>query len=288
MGLKVYIDGEYVDKADAKISVFDHGLLYGDGVFEGIRAYNGRVFRLDGHIARLYDSAKAIMLKVPVGHDRMKKIVTETLAHNGLQDAYIRLLVTRGAGTLGLDIDACPSPSIICITDSIALYPAEYYLKGLEVITVSTRRIGLGTLFPQVKSLNYLNSILGKIEAMNAGVPEAIMLNPSGAVAECTGDNIFIVKGGRLITPDVNSGILEGITRAAVIELASKEGITVEERTVSRYEVFTADECFLTGTAAEVIPVVKVDCRVIGDGAPGPMTKLLLGKFHELVRTEGS
>jgi len=288
MGLKVYVDGEYYEKADAKISVFDHGLLYGDGVFEGIRSYGGKVFRLEEHIKRLYNSAKAIMLKIPVAPEGMKKIVTDTLALNELSDAYIRLLVTRGCGTLGLDINKCPSPSVICITDSIALYPREFYENGLKVITVSTRRIGLGTLFPQVKSLNYLNNILAKIEAMNAGVPEAIMLNANGAVAECTGDNIFIVKAGALITPDVNSGILEGITRAAVIELAGREGIPVEERTVSRYEVFTADECFLTGTAAEVVPVVNVDCRPIGDGKPGPVTRTLLKKFQELVRTEGA
>ncbi|MHC4715184.1 MAG: branched-chain-amino-acid transaminase [Planctomycetota bacterium] len=288
MGLKVYVDGEYYEKEDAKISVLDHGLLYGDGVFEGIRAYNGRVFRHDAHIQRLYNSAKAIMLKIPVAPDEMKKIVTDTLALNDLKDAYIRLIVTRGAGTLGLDINKCPNPSIICITDSIALYPRELYEKGLEVVTASTRRIALGTLYPQVKSLNYLNNILAKIEAMNTGAPEAIMLNSQGSVAECTGDNIFIVKNGRLITPDVNSGILEGITRAAVIELAVKEDIPVEERVVSRYEIFTADECFLTGTAAEVIAVVNVDCRPIGDGTPGPMTKLLLERFQELVRSEGA
>jgi len=286
MGLKVYVDGQYYEKADARISVFDHGLLYGDGVFEGIRSYGGKVFRLDEHISRLYNSAKAIMLKIPIAPDDMKRIVTDTLALNDLRDAYIRLVVTRGCGTLGLDINKCPSPSVICITDSIVLYPREFYENGLKVITVSTRRIGLGTLFPQVKSLNYLNNILAKIEAMNAGVPEAIMLNANGAVAECTGDNIFIVKAGVLITPDVNSGILEGITRAAVIELAGREGIPVEERTVSRYEVFTADECFLTGTAAEVVPVVNVDCRPIGDGRPGPVTRMLLEKFQELVRSE--
>jgi len=262
--------------------------LYGDGVFEGIRSYGGRVFRLDQHIERLYNSAKAIMLDVPFPMDRMKAVVTDTLVLNELSDAYIRLLVTRGCGTLGLDIDKCSNPSVICITDSVALYPMELYEKGLEVITASTRRVALGTLYPQAKSMNYLNNILAKIEAMNAGVLEAIMLNSNGSVAECTGDNIFIVKGGVLITPDVNSGILEGVTRGAVMELARKEGMPVEARTVSRYEVFTAHECFLSGTAAEVIPVVKVDCRPIGDGTPGPGTKLLLEKFHELVRTEGA
>lgn len=288
MGLKVYIDGEYYEKNEAKISVFDHGLLYGDGVFEGIRSYSGRVFRLDQHIDRLYNSAKVIMLTIPVAKDEMKAVVTDTLALNDLSDAYIRLLVTRGVGTLGLDIDKCSNPSVICITDSVALYPRELYEKGLELITASTRRVALGTLYPQAKSMNYLNNILGKIEAMNAGVLEAIMLNANGSVAECTGDNIFIVKGGALITPDVNSGILEGVTRGAVMELAQKEGMPVEERAVSRYEILTADECFLTGTAAEVIPVVEVDCRPIGDGTPGQVTKLLLEKFQELVRTEGA
>ena len=288
MGLKVYIDGEYYEKNEAKISVFDHGLLYGDGVFEGIRSYSGRVFRLDQHIDRLYNSAKVIMLTIPVAKDEMKAVVTDTLALNDLSDAYIRLLVTRGVGTLGLDIDKCSNPSVICITDSVARYPRELYEKGLELITASTRRVALGTLYPQAKSMNYLNNILGKIEAMNAGVLEAIMLNANGSVAECTGDNIFIVKGGALITPDVNSGILEGVTRGAVMELAQKEGMPVEERAVSRYEILTADECFLTGTAAEVIPVVEVDCRPIGDGTPGQVTKLLLEKFQELVRTEGA
>lgn len=288
MGLKVYIDGEYYEKDQAKISVFDHGLLYGDGVFEGIRSYDGHVFRLGAHVKRLYASAKAIMLNIPVEPKEMHKIVTDTLAANGLADAYIRLLVTRGSGTLGLDPEECPSPSIICITDSVALYPEELYEKGLEVITASTRRIGLGTLYPQVKSMNYLNNIMAKIEAKNAGVLEAIMLNAGGSVAECTGDNIFIVKDAVLITPNINSGILPGVTRAAVMELAQGAGIRVEARIVSRYEVFTADECFLTGTAAEVIPVVKVDRRTIADGKPGTMTMMLLTKFHELVRSEVS
>ncbi|MCD6405425.1 MAG: branched-chain-amino-acid transaminase [Planctomycetes bacterium] len=288
MGLKVYVDGEYYEKDEAKISVFDHGLLYGDGVFEGIRSYSGRVFRMDAHIDRLYNSAKAIMLDIPATPDQMKKIITDTLEINNLSDAYVRLIATRGCGTLGLGPDRCPSPSIICIADFIALYPKELYESGLEVVTASTRRISLGTLYPQVKSLNYLNNILAKTEALNSGCSEAIMLNANGAVAECTGDNIFIVKGGRLITPDVSSGILEGITREAVIELAGKEGIPVEERTVSRYETFTADECFLTGTAAEVISVIKIDQRLIADGKPGPMTKLLHERFNELVRNEGA
>jgi len=288
MGLKVYVDGKYFEKEEAKISVFDHGLLYGDGVFEGIRAYNGRVFRLDAHVNRLYNSATAIMLGVPVSRDGMKSIVKDTLAVNKMKDAYVRLIVTRGAGTLGLDPDFCKSPSVICIADSIALYPKELYEKGLTIITAPTPRVGSGALFPQVKSLNYLNNIMAKIEAKNAGVLEAIMLNTDGTVAECTGDNIFIVKGRRLLTPDVQSGILEGVTRDAVMEIARREGLEVVECRMSRFDIFVADECFLTGTAAEVVPVVNVDGHVIGDGHPGPVTRKLLDKFHELVRTEGA
>ena len=228
------------------------------------------------------------MLKIPVSQDEMKKIVTDTLEINGLKDAYIRLVVTRGAGNLGLDPDKCPSPSIVCITDFVALYPKELYENGLEVITVPTRRVGPGSMSPQVKSLNYLNNILAKIEAKIAGALEAIMLNDDGFVAECTGDNIFIVEERPLYTPDVSSGILEGVTRGAVMEIARGLGIEVVECRMSRYELFTADECFLTGTAAEIIPVVIVDRRTIGDGKPGPVTKTLLEKFHELVRTEGA
>ena len=288
MGIKVYIDGQYFEKDQAKISVFDHGLLYGDGVFEGLRAYEGRVFRLDRHIQRLYNSAKAIMLTIPVSVDEMKRIVTDTLAENKLKDAYIRLLVTRGAGTLGLDPDKCPKPSIVCITDFIALYPKEMYDNGLKVVTVPTNRTSINSLYPQCKSLNYLNNIMAKIEARIAGCIEAIMLNVDGSVAECTGDNIFVVKGGRLVTPDVMSGILEGVTRGAVMDIARGLGIAVVECRLSRYELFTADECFLTGTAAEIIPVVDVDSRKIGDGRPGPTTRMLHKEFHELVRKEGA
>jgi len=288
MGVKVYIDGQYYEKDQAKVSVFDHGLLYGDGVFEGIRAYSGRVFRLDQHIDRLYNSAKTIMLKIPVSPDEMKEIVKDGLKVNGLKDAYIRLIVTRGIGDLGLDPDKCGRPSIICITDSIALYPKELYEKGLKVVTVPTNRTAINALDPRVKSLNYLNNILAKIEAKMAGGIEAIMLNIDGSVAECTGDNIFIVKDGRLITPDVMSGILEGVTRAAVMDIARAEGIEVIATRMARYEVFTADECFLTGTGAEIIPVIEVDRRPIGDGKPGRITKRILEKFHELVHTEGA
>ena len=288
MGIKVYVDGNYYDKGEAKISVFDHGLLYGDGVFEGIRAYGGRVFRLAQHIDRLYNSAKAIMLEIPVAKEEMKGIVTDGLAKNNLSDAYIRLIVTRGAGDLGLDPDKCARPSIVCITDSIALYPKQMYEAGLKVITVPTHRTSMISLYPQCKSLNYLNNIMAKIEAKMAGCVEAIMLNLDGSVAECTGDNIFIVKNGTVMTPDVMSGILEGVTRAAVMDIARSEGIEVIATRMARYEVFTADECFLTGTGAEIIPVVEVDRRPIGNGKPGKMTKRILEKFHELVRTEGA
>ena len=288
MGLKIYIDGKYLAKEDAKVSVFDHGLLYGDGVFEGIRAYNGLIFRLDAHIARLYDSAGAISLDIPVSPEEMKKIVIDSIAVNGLDDAYVRLIITRGVGTLGVDPGTCPEPSIICIAASIALYPKEYYEKGLDVIVTQTRRMGKENLDPGVKSLNYLNNILAKLEANKAGCLEAVMLNGDGTVAECSGDNIFIVNDGALITPDVDSGILRGVTRGAVLELAREAGIDAVERKVSRDELLTADECFLTGTAAEVIPVVKIDSETIGDGLPGEITKLLLDKFQKLVREEGS
>jgi len=288
MGLKVYVDGQYYEKDEAKISVFDHGLLYGDGVFEGIRAYNGRVFRLDRHIDRLYNSAKAIMLGIPVTKDAMKGIVIDTLAENNLRDAYIRLLVTRGAGTLGLDPDKCPNPSVICITDFIALYPREMYEQGLKVVTVPTHRTSVNSLYPQAKTLNYLNNIMAKVEARIAGCIEAIMLNVDGSVAEGTADNIFIVKNGRLLTPDVMSGILEGVTRGAVMDIARGLAVEVIECRMSRYEIFTADECFLTGTGAEIVPVVEVDSRPIGDGRPGPVTMRLHEKFHELVRKEGA
>lgn len=284
MGLKVYIDGKLYPKEKAKISVFDHGLLYGDGVFEGIRSYNGRVFRLKEHLDRLYNSAKAIWLTIPMTKEEMAKAIEDTLKANKLRDAYIRVVVTRGEGTLGLDPNKCPKPSVIIITDTITLYPEEFYEKGLEVITVATVRNHNAALSPRIKSLNYLNNILAKIEGLQAGVVEAIMLNTDGCVAECTGDNIFIVRNNILSTPPVTAGILEGITRNAVIEIARKLGITVREENMTRYDLFVADECFLTGTAAEVIPVVKIDQRPIGTGKPGPMTQLLRREFHKLTR----
>jgi branched-chain amino acid aminotransferase len=284
MSLKIYIGGKFFDKADAKISVYDHGLLYGDGIFEGIRSYSGHVFRLADHINRLYDSARSIHLEIPISKEEMAKGVLDTLAINGIKDGYVRLVVTRGAGSLGLDPRKTTDPQIIIIADSISLYPAELYEHGLKIVTAGTMRNHPAALNPRVKSLNYLNSILAKIEGTNAGCLEALMLNHKGEVAECTGDNIFLVRSGELHTPSVDAGILEGITRDAVMDLARAAGIKVVERAMDRHDVYTADECFLTGTAAEVIPVVECDARPIGTGKPGPITKDLLARFHKLVR----
>jgi branched-chain amino acid aminotransferase len=287
MSLKVYIGGKLYDKGDAKVSVYDHGLLYGDGVFEGIRSYAGRVFRLERHVERLYDSARGIHLVIPMTKAEMARAIEDTLAANNLRDAYIRVLVTRGAGSLGLDPRRTTDPQVIIITDSISLYPEELYEHGLKIVTAGTMRNHPAALNPRIKSLNYLNSILAKIEATNAGCLEALMLNHKGEVAECTGDNIFVVRRGELHTPSIDAGILEGITRDAVIELARGAGYAVVERAMDRHDVYTADECFLTGTAAEVIPVVECDGRPIGAGRPGPVTRDLLTRFHALVRGEG-
>ncbi|NPV27316.1 MAG: branched-chain-amino-acid transaminase [Firmicutes bacterium] len=287
MGLIIYLNGQFVPEEEAKVSVFEHGFLYGDGVFEGIRAYHGRVFRLREHIDRLYDSAKAITLNIPLTKEEMTEVVLETLRRNNLRDAYIRLVVSRGKGDLGLDPRKCPQPTIVNIASSITLYPPELYEKGMEVITVPTRRNIPEGVNPRIKSLNYLNNIMAKIEANLAGVAEAILLNHEGFVAEATGDNVFIVKNGVLKTPAPYCGLLEGITRNAVIELAKKRAIPVEETVIPRYELFVADECFLTGTAAELIPVIKVDGRVIGDGKPGPIFNQLLADFHELTKVDG-
>lgn len=285
MALKVYVNGTLYDKQDATVSVYDHGLLYGDGVFEGIRSYAGKVFRLEQHLDRLWDSAKAIWLEIPISKREMAAAIENTLATNGIEDGYIRVVVTRGCGTLGLDPNRCGDPQVIIITDRIALYPEELYKKGLEIVTVSTMRNHPAALNPRIKSLNYLNNILAKIEGLQAGCVEALMLNQKGEVAECTGDNIFLARNGVLLTPPNDAGILEGITRDEVIQLARKDaGLEVREVPLTRHDVYIADECFLTGTAAEVIPVVKVDSRTIGDGKPGPITRDMIARFRELTR----
>ena len=284
----IYIDGEFLPQAEAKVSVFDHGLLYGDGVFEGIRSYNGRVFKLDEHLERLYDSAKAIMLEIPISIETMEETVLETLRRNHLTEAYIRLIVTRGVGDLGLDPDKSPKPSIIIIADKIALYPQKYYEEGLEIVTVSVRRNYVEAINPRIKSLNYLNNILAKIEGKQAGAEEVLMLNAEGYVVECSGDNIFWIKNEVLVTPPVHMGILEGITRNSVIDLAREAGMRVEERVFTRHDLYIADECFLTGTAAEVIPVVKIDRRSIGDGQPGKITQRLITAFRQLANSTGT
>lgn len=285
MALKIYINGTLYDKDDAKISVYDHGLLYGDGVFEGMRTYGGRVFRLEQHLDRLYESAKAIWLQIPMTKSDLATAVNETVAINSIQDGYIRLVVTRGAGSLGLDPNRTSDPQVIIIADSITLYPKEYYDNGLEIVSVSTIRNHPAALSPRVKSLNYLNNILAKIEGLQAGCVEALMLNHNGEIAECTGDNIFLVSRGEVLTPPIDAGILQGITRDAVIDLARNDGLTVREVPLTKHDVYIADECFLTGSAAEVIPVVKVDSRTIGDGKPGVITRELINRFHELTRS---
>ncbi|MDD2679396.1 MAG: branched-chain-amino-acid transaminase [Candidatus Omnitrophica bacterium] len=286
--MKIYINGKFYEKSQAKISVFDHGLLYGDGVFEGIRSYNRLVFKLKEHIDRLFESARSIMLKIPLTKEELIKAVILTLKKNNLKDAYIRLVVTRGEGDLGLDPRKCNgNATIIIITDKIALYPEGLYKKGLKIVTVPTVRNLPEALNPQIKSLNYLNNILAKIEAINSGSDEAIMLDSLGYVAECTGDNIFIAKARHLYTPPQCMGTLRGITRDAVLEIARKEKIPCHEHVITRHEVYISDECFLTGTAAEIIPVVMVDGRIIGDGKPGKLTAGLLKKFKELTKRQG-
>jgi branched-chain amino acid aminotransferase len=283
----IYLDGEFVKKEDAKVSIFDHGLLYGDGIFEGIRAYNGRVFKLDEHIRRLYDCAKVICLEIPMTPEEMKEMVVESCARNNLSDAYIRLVITRGVGDLGLNPYLCKKATIFCIAASIQLYPAELYENGLKIVTVPTTRNFVDALNPRIKSLNYLNNVMAKIEAIQSGVPEALMLNTQGFVAECTGDNVFLIRDGELITPDIACGALKGITRDCVMELAEKRGMKVREAFMTRFDVYTADECFLTGTAAEVIPVVEVDTRKIGDGTVGKITSELIQDFRALTKVDG-
>ena len=283
MSPPIYINGKYFSKEDAKISVYDHGLLYGDGVFEGMRTYSNKVFRLGEHIDRLYESARAILLTIPISKQEMIDAVKKTVELSGLSDSYIRLVVTRGSGSLGLDPNRTSDPQVIIIVDLIALYDRKYYDEGLKIITASTIRNHPAALSPRIKSLNYLNNIMAKLEGLQAGCMEAIMLNHKGEVAECTGDNIFIVKRGQLLTPSADSGILEGITRNAILELANTLKIPARETTLTRHDLLVADECFLTGSAAEVIPVVSIDSRPIGDGKVGPTTKQLMIEFKKLV-----
>lgn len=286
--MKVFLNGAFVDKADAKISVFDHGLLYGDGIFEGIRLYEKCIYKLDEHLERLEYSAKALCLDLPWSRQELSDATCEACRVNGLVNGYIRLLVTRGEGSLGLSPNSCKQPNLIIIADTIQLYPDSFYEEGLKIITVPTRRINPAALPPMIKSLNYVNNILAKMEAQHVGYQEAIMLNDQGYVAECTGDNIFVYHKGRLITPRTSAGALRGITRQAAIEIAAALEIPLVEEDLTRYDVWTAEECFLTGTAAEIIPVVEVDGRRIGEGKPGAVTSRFLERFHQLVRTDGT
>ncbi|MCB1126311.1 MAG: branched-chain-amino-acid transaminase [Verrucomicrobiae bacterium] len=285
--MKVFIDGKFYSEQDAKISVFDHGLLYGDGVFEGIRAYNGRVFKLREHLERLFDCAKAIALEIPMSLEELTRAVVETCRENEITDGYVRLLVTRGIGTLGLNPNRCKNPSVVVIAGRIQLYPQELYEHGMEIVTVATTRNHHNAVNPAIKSLNYLNNVLAKIEANVAGVEEAIMLNAQGYVAECTGDNIFIVRRGVLHTPPLHAGALYGITRGVVMDLAREAGVTVSESTLTRFDLYVAEECFLTGTGAEIVPVVKIDGRKIGSGTPGALTRDLVAKYRELTHGSG-
>jgi branched-chain amino acid aminotransferase len=285
--MKVYINGKFFDQKDAKVSVFDHGLLYGDGIFEGIRIYDGCIFRLDQHIERLQKSARAIRLELPWSHEELCQAVIDSCAANDLHNGYIREVITRGEGNLGLNPKTCHDPQHIVIADKISLYPEEYYHKGLDIITVPTRRLSVAAFPPMVKSLNYLNNIMAKMEAQTAGFEEAILLNEAGYVAECTGDNFFIVEKGVIYTPPVNASSLAGITRSAVIDAAKELGITLVEKEMTRYDCWTSDEAFLTGTAAEMVPVVSVDARKVGDGKPGPVTARILKAFREVVRKDG-
>src|SRR5262245_18175996 len=285
---KIYVDGKFYSEADAKVSVFDHGLLYGDGIFEGIRFYNGRVFRLGEHLDRLWDSARSICLEIPMTKQGMGDAVLETIRQNHMRDGYIRLLVTRGIGNLGLNPKQCKSPSVIIIAAPIALYHENMYRKGLTVVTVATRRCSPGALNPAVKSLNDLNNVMARIEADLAGADEALMLNDAGNVAECTADNVFVVKVGQIITPHVTAGALRGITRSVAFEIAEELGYKSLKADITRHDVFAADECFLTGTAADIIPVVNVDGRAIGNGKPGPITTRIMARFREMTRETGT
>jgi branched-chain amino acid aminotransferase len=286
--LQIYIDGEFFDEAEAKVSVFDHGLLYGDGVFEGIRFYNGRVFRMEAHLDRLWESGRSICLDVPISREAMDEALLETIRQNGLRDGYVRLIVTRGVGNLGLNPLHCRRPSVIIIASTIALYPEEVYRKGLTVVTVATRRMSASALNPAIKSLNYLNNVLARLEANLANADEALMLNDQGNIAECTADNVFIVKHGQIMTPPITAGALRGITRSVVFDIAAELKIKISEPELTRHDLYIADEAFLTGTAAEVIPMINVDGRIIGNGKPGPITKRTIERFRALTRETGS
>lgn len=286
--LKIYIDGEFYDEAEAKISVFDHGLLYGDGVFEGIRFYSGRVFRMEEHMDRLWESARSICIDIPISRRDLDEALLETIRENGLRDGYVRLIVTRGVGNLGLNPTQCKRPSVIIIASTIALYSEEVYRRGLTVVTVATRRMGPATLNPAIKSLNYLNNVLARIEANLANADEALMLNDAGNIAECTADNVFVIKRGQIMTPPITAGALRGITRSVVFDIAAELGIKISEPDLTRHDLYIADEAFLTGTAAEVIPMVKVDGRLIGTGEPGGITTRMIARFRELTRETGT
>ena len=285
---KIYIDGKFYPEANAKVSVFDHGLLYGDGIFEGIRFYNGRVFRLEQHLERLWNSARSICLDIPMTRQEMTEALLETIRQNHLRDGYIRLVVTRGVGNLGLNPEQCKNPSVIIIAATIALYHEDFYRKGLSIVTVATRRSNPASLNPAVKSLNYLNNVMARIEANLASADEALMLNDAGNVAECTADNVFIIKHGQIFTPPTTAGALEGITRSVVSDIAGEFDIKVIEADFTRHDIFVADECFLTGTAAEIVPVVKADGRTIGNGKPGPITTRIIARFREMTHQTGT
>jgi len=285
--MKIYIDGKYYDERSARISVFDHGVLYGDGIFEGIRAYNGRVFKLQEHLERLFCSAKSILLEIPMSKAELAAAVVQTCRRNRLGEGYIRLLVTRGVGPMGLSPNRCKNPSVVIIAGKIQLYPPELYKRGMEIVTVATTRNLHSALNPAIKSLNYLNNIMAKIEANLAGCEEAIMLNAEGFVAECTGDNLFIIRNGQLCTPPLSAGALHGITRQVVMEIAAESGLAVSEPNLTRYDLFNAEECFLTGTGAEIVPIVKIDGRVIGVGRPGAVTQKLVTQYHTLTNACG-
>ncbi len=288
MGLQIYFDGRFVPEEEARVSVFDHGLLYGDGVFEGLRSYGGRIFQLDQHLHRLYCSAKGIMLEIPMNLDALRKAVIETVRVNNIKDGYIRVVATRGVGDLGLDPRKCPRPSLFIIASKIQLYPDSYYQKGLKVVTVATRRNLHASLNPCIKSLNYLNNILAKIEANLAGADEGLILNQFGYVSECTGENIFVVQGNFLSTPPVSAGVLAGVTRNVVMEIGKSLGLEVFQRNLTRNDIYVADECFLTGTAAEIVPVTYLDGRAIGNGLPGKVTQSITQAFREKVKVEGT